>query len=158
MKGFSFSLAKNTELIEHEEGFFLFSRQPIRALRVNESLFKLLQRVTAGEGFSDGEILNTLFSLTGKGYLNLEQIGETEEYPVVSIIIPVRDQPVYLVDCLASLEELDYPADRLEIIVVDDGSRKQAAQFVSSEKVKIIRFDESKGPASARNTGAAKAA
>jgi mycofactocin system glycosyltransferase len=69
----------------------------------------------------------------------------------------VRDQPVDLVDCLMSLEEIDYPIDRLEIIVVDDGSKKAAAQFVSSERVKIIRNDKSQGQAAARNTGAEKA-
>lgn len=48
--------------------------------------------------------------------------------PLVSIIIPMRNEASYIDGCLASVLDSDYPQDKLEILVVDgmseDGSRK----------------------------------
>ena len=43
--------------------------------------------------------------------------------PFVAIIVLTWNQRDLTLDCLASLAEMDYPADRLQIIVVDNGSR-----------------------------------
>ena len=40
----------------------------------------------------------------------------------VAIVIPTWNQQDLTVDCLNSLVSVDYPADRLSIIVVDNGS------------------------------------
>lgn len=167
MKGFGFSLAADTFLREDPDDYFLLSRQPIKILRVNESLFNLLKHIQDGGELSDfanqnpgldaGNLLSVLMSLVAKGYLKLEKTAEIEEYPHVSIIIPVRDQPEDLVECLQSLENLDYPRDRLEIIVVDDGSRKQVSDIITSPDTSIIRQEESIGPAACRNIGAENA-
>ena len=42
--------------------------------------------------------------------------------PLISIIVPVYNQPQGINDTLESLLKLDYPQDRIEIIVVDNGS------------------------------------
>ena len=42
--------------------------------------------------------------------------------PSVSIVVPTRDRPLALARCLAAIERLDHPAERLEVVVVDDGS------------------------------------
>jgi glycosyltransferase involved in cell wall biosynthesis len=39
-----------------------------------------------------------------------------------SIIIPTRNRPQPLIDCLKSLAQIGYPRDRFEVIVVDDSS------------------------------------
>jgi mycofactocin system glycosyltransferase len=77
-----------------------------------------------------------------------------DEFPAVSAIIPVKDQPNDLIECLKSLQDLDYPRDKLEIIVVDDGSEKAVSGMVDSPDVKIIRQDETQGQAACRNLGA----
>jgi mycofactocin system glycosyltransferase len=164
MEGFGFSLADNTCLREDHEGYFLHSRLPLRILRINESLFRLLQHIREGgslsgfvvenPGLNEGHLLRVLLSLSSRGYLKLEKIAEIEQYPVVSVIIPVRDQPDDLLECLQSLDGLNYPADRLEIIVVDDGSEKDVSQVVDSKNVRVIRQAESKGQAACRNIGA----
>ena len=46
--------------------------------------------------------------------------------PAVSIIIPTRDGWNFLAPCLASLERTDWPPEKLEIIVVDNGSTDPA--------------------------------
>lgn len=49
--------------------------------------------------------------------------------PFVSIIVPCRNEIKYILPCLQSLLENDYPEDRVEIIVVDgmsdDGTWEQ---------------------------------
>jgi mycofactocin system glycosyltransferase len=167
MKGFGFSLAADTCLREDPDGYFLVSRRPARILRLNESLYRLLVHVRDGGGLADYAGLNpgldekklllTALSLVAGGYLKLERIAEIEEYPTVSVIIPVKDQPQDLVECLQTLESLDYPQERLEIIVVDDGSQKEVSGIVASPAVKTIRHDVSQGQAACRNIGAENA-
>ena len=41
------------------------------------------------------------------------------ELPFVTIVIPVRNEERILGQCLESIAALDYPQDRLEVIVAD---------------------------------------
>jgi GT2 family glycosyltransferase len=43
--------------------------------------------------------------------------------PLVSFVIPVRNDASRLACCLRSIRNADYPEDRIEIVVVDNGSR-----------------------------------
>jgi len=166
-EGFGFSLADNTYLRADPDGYLLLSHLPLRILRLNNSLFNLLKHIRDGDelseffsqnpGINPGNILKVLLSLVSRGYLKLESIAAIAEYPRVSVIIPVRDQSDDLLECLQSLKNLNYPKDRLEIIVVDDGSQKDISQIITNENIKVIRHNESKGPAACRNTGAENA-
>ena len=77
--------------------------------------------------------------------------------PYFSIVIPTYNRPQSLATCLASLEKLDYPRDRFEVIVVDDGSKisldDAIAPFYESLNLTLIT-QANAGPATARNTGA----
>ena len=42
--------------------------------------------------------------------------------PYFSVIIPTHARPDRLAACLEALANLDYPRDRFEVIVVDDGT------------------------------------
>ncbi len=44
--------------------------------------------------------------------------------PEFSIIVPTFNRPTQLAACLTALARLDYPRDRFEVVVVDDGSEK----------------------------------
>jgi glycosyltransferase involved in cell wall biosynthesis len=80
--------------------------------------------------------------------------------PFFSIIVPTYNRPAQLKSCLQSLSQLDYPNDRYEVIVVDDGSEEPPDGVVSAflEKININLFTQRNlGPASARNKGAAHA-
>ncbi len=167
MKEFGFSLADTVCLREDPDGYFLLSRLPLRILRLNESLFRLLKHLREGGGLSGfvsqdpgldaGRLLSVLLSLVSKGYLQLERMAEIDDFPRVSVIVPVKDQPEDLVECLQSLSNLDYPKDRLEIIVVDDGSQKVISEVVDSPDVRVIRQAKSRGQAACRNIGAENA-
>ncbi len=54
----------------------------------------------------------------------------TENEPIVSVVVAARDEEQSIGACLASLTELDYPKDKLEIIVVNDQSSDRTADIV----------------------------
>jgi glycosyltransferase involved in cell wall biosynthesis len=76
----------------------------------------------------------------------------------VSVIVPTRDRPEALSACLAALVAQTI-ADRLEVIVVDDGSRRAAdvAAVVARHPPARLVAGAGAGPAAARNAGAAAA-
>jgi GT2 family glycosyltransferase len=85
------------------------------------------------------------------------------ELPRFTIVIPTFNRPERLADCLASLARLEYPSDRFEALVVDDGSEpiapvEDAVRAVRDPlTVRLVR-QEHAGPAAARNLGAKSAA
>lgn len=81
----------------------------------------------------------------------------SELSPSVSIVIPTYSRPEQLAVCLQCLAGLDYPRDRFEVIVVDDGGEVPlgpvVAPFRSKLTLSLIRQSNA-GPAAARNAGA----
>ena len=59
---------------------------------------------------------------------SVEQPHRSRPCPSVTVIVPALDRVDNLDDCLAAIGCVDYPADRLEVIVVDDGSTDAAAR------------------------------
>ena len=76
----------------------------------------------------------------------------------LSVIVPTRDRPEALSACLDALAR-QTAADRLEVIVVDDGSRRAAdvAAVVDRHPPARLVRGRGAGPAAARNDGAAQA-
>lgn len=82
------------------------------------------------------------------------------ERPFVSVVIPTYNRPGQLAACLDSLTRLDYPADRFEVVVVDDGSATPLDGVVDavSDRVDLrLHRQRNAGPAAARNAGAERA-
>jgi len=80
--------------------------------------------------------------------------------PSISIVVPTYSHPGRLADCLRSLSGLDYPRDRLEVIVVADGGEAPLdtvlAPYRPDLALSLVR-QANAGPAAARNTGAERA-
>lgn len=77
-----------------------------------------------------------------------------------SIIVPTRDRPGALLDCLKAMEQLDFSRGAFEIIFVDDGSLSLLSPIVESFRDSLqLRFfrQANAGPAAARNFGARQA-
>jgi len=76
--------------------------------------------------------------------------------PFISIVIPTYGRPAKLLRCLEAIGRLRYPADRFEVIVVDDGSPVPVAPSIAALSqpfnMNVIR-QENRGPAVARNFG-----
>ena len=63
--------------------------------------------------------------------------------PLVSIILPIRNEARYIARCLQAVLTQDYPRDRIEILVVDgmseDGTREMVARFAAQDpRVQLI--------------------
>lgn len=75
-----------------------------------------------------------------------------------SIIIPTYNRPMQLDSCLASLARLDFPKDRYEVVVVDDGGATSMETIVEPYRQIMnmtLLVQENAGPAVARNNGVA---
>lgn len=81
--------------------------------------------------------------------------------PAVSVVVPTCGRPRELARCLEALARQDYPRDRYEVVVVDDGSDPPVAPWTdpagSGLRVRWLRQPNA-GPAAARNAGARAAA
>jgi GT2 family glycosyltransferase len=82
------------------------------------------------------------------------------QLPHFSIVVPTYNRPEQLAACLRALAHLDYPRERFEVIVVDDGSEEPLDAVVEPRRgelaLALVRQSNS-GPAAARNTAAAMA-
>lgn len=77
-------------------------------------------------------------------------------FPSVSIVMAVHNEEHALPAKLANLAELDYPEDKLEIVVVSDGSSDatiQVLQAHGTNRVRAIVSPEHQGKACALNQG-----
>lgn len=57
---------------------------------------------------------------------------EKLELPVVTAVIPVHNHQQWVAGAIDSITHQDYPADKLRIVVIDDGSRDDSARMVES--------------------------
>jgi GT2 family glycosyltransferase len=89
--------------------------------------------------------------------VSFQELYSTISQPYFSIVIPTYNRPQLLTACLASLTKLDYPRDRFEVIVVDDGSKLSLKDAIAlfQESLHLTLISQvNAGPATARNTGA----
>lgn len=76
----------------------------------------------------------------------------------VTVVVPTKDRPRYLLRCVdLVLGQVDVD---LDVVVVDDGSvtplieHPSLRRLLCDRRVRVVRHDESRGVAAARNTGA----
>jgi len=79
--------------------------------------------------------------------------------PSVSVIVLNWNGRDHLRECLRSLEALDYPAEKLEIVVLDNGSADGSVEYVQGTHpgVKLLRNEKNLGFAGPNNRAAAEA-
>lgn len=88
-----------------------------------------------------------------------EAPNDFEDRPFISIVVPTRNRAHRIVDCLKSLLTQNYPADRYEIIVVDDGSADETPLVcfglqTANQKPRFVYIrQKSSGLNVSRNTG-----
>lgn len=79
------------------------------------------------------------------------------EYPLVSIIIPCRNEEKFIGKCLDSVIANDYPKDRLEVLVVDgmseDGTRRVVAGYTQEHPFIRLLNNAKKHATAAFNIG-----
>lgn len=73
--------------------------------------------------------------------------------PKISIIVPNYNDASKLSACIQSLLDLNYPKDKVEIIIVDNGSTDNSMQIIKTFPVKLLTEKDVKGSYAARNLG-----
>ena len=80
-------------------------------------------------------------------------------FPFTSVIIPNYNGKALLAGCLPALQQQIYPAERFEVIVVDDASSDGSAQWLAREfpAVRVVTLAQNRGFIAACNAGVAAA-
>jgi len=81
---------------------------------------------------------------------------DDDELPAVSLIIPAHNEEAALPAKLINLVELDYPADRLEVIFVSDGSSDRTNEILKGAeqpRLRLVELPWHGGKSSALNHG-----
>ncbi|MDO9068879.1 MAG: mycofactocin biosynthesis glycosyltransferase MftF [Deltaproteobacteria bacterium] len=157
----TYRLRHNVELVDRDGECFLMSKSPLCVLRINRSLADLVGRGINGSLITASPAEQCVMEqLTTKGFA--ERVRNVSEQPVampeVSIIIPVMNRAEELRRCLTSLSQISYPQEKIQIIVVDDGSSDDSPQVARQFGALLVPSGGTgRGPAAARNVGAALA-
>lgn len=86
-------------------------------------------------------------------------VASSPQLPTVAVVIPTHNNLSLLLECLESVRALDWSRDRLQIIVVDNGStdRTQPVLQARYPHAQVVRLDTNTGFAPACNRGAREA-
>lgn len=77
--------------------------------------------------------------------------------PHISVIIPAFNEERLLGRCLEALIEQNYPKEKYEILVIDNGSHDNTVQVARKLGVLVFTYKAMQGCAAARHYGASKA-
>src|SRR2546427_12380591 len=85
------------------------------------------------------------------------QLLNRESRPIVSVVMPCRNEEALIASSLDSVEANDFPMDQVEILVVDDGSNDHTREILSSiarqySNIRLVS-NPSQGTPSALNAG-----
>lgn len=149
-----------------EGGGIVLQHSPLRLLRMNASAFSILRKCQSGYRVQAcGEGTKNCLKKTTIPFLDalcqaqiLEWKPPQDKYePFVSIVIPVYNRSHDLRCCLESLNALDYPPSKLEVIVVDDASTDKSTSVAKEFNAKVIVQKYNQGQSAARNRGVKEA-
>src|SRR3989338_6054077 len=80
-------------------------------------------------------------------------------FPKVTVVIPTWNEEKAIVSTIKCILGLDYPRDKIEIIIVDDKSKDNTVEVVNEfifktrvKNVRLIEHEKNKGKAGAVNT------
>jgi GT2 family glycosyltransferase/glycosyltransferase involved in cell wall biosynthesis len=85
--------------------------------------------------------------------------AESQKLPSASVVIVTWNGKEHLGPCLSSLTASHYPADRLEIVVVDNGSTDGTVEWITREhpKVRVVPLASNQGFTGGNTAGVAAA-
>ena len=165
----SYRLRENVRYFQdHGRPLFLLS-YPLQAVRLHPAWIPVGERFSPGEFVPLSELSALLVEKAGdrlrlflddlvrKGFLDSCGVLPLSPVSMVSVIIPVHNRPDEIRSCLEALLRIDYPREKVEILVVDDASTDRTPEVVSGFPVTLIRLSKNKQAPFCRNLGARRA-
>jgi hypothetical protein len=67
---------------------------------------------------------------------------KSPELPLVSVVIPVRNDAARLRRCLESVAQSTYPANKIEVLVADNGSSDESPDVATEAGATLLRFPD----------------
>lgn len=92
------------------------------------------------------------------GLRNRRSSDDARDLPTVSLVIPAYDEEKVIADKVANALALDYPRDRLQVIVASDGSTDATAERARAAGASLVLELPPGGKVAALNAGAEQAA
>lgn len=83
--------------------------------------------------------------------------SEDLQWPLVSVSVPAYNEEAQIEELVRSLLQLDYPKDRLQLLIISDGSSDRTDEIVrgyESEGIELLRLEERGGKTKAENAAA----
>ena len=163
-----YRMRKGVRLEKRGDRWLLVSEAPLNIVSVGEKVAHLLracdversiQELTAiVDGLSERAVFQVCEYLRNKAMVEgVPSSGNSGYWPSVTVIIPTRDRKNDLLECLNGVFNVEYPKDKIEVIVVDDGSRDGTADALVPYPCKVVSNGESRGQSYCRNMGASEA-
>ena len=164
---FIYKLRDEVHIVNQADSYLVVSDLPLNAVRMSGAAVRILEscdgmRTLAGIAQRAGsakeeEIFKVCEYFRERGFLEQEPAPSGGLQPSVSVIIPVKNRCEELVECLESVFAQDYPHDRMEVIVIDDGSTDETFDAANRFPVKLFTNPVSRGQSFCRNLGAREA-
>src|ERR1044072_1509986 len=81
--------------------------------------------------------------------------------PSVLILVPCRDEVSLIPETCGSLSQLDYPSEKLQVVLIDDGSTDGTGEAMEQQALSrpgwhVVKFASNFGKAHAMNTALAR--
>jgi len=128
-------------------GSVLVGGAPLTVLRLSEVGARAVDALAAGTTVPPGGDTNRLARRLVDLGLAHPRPPPPRCAPPVTVVIPVRDDPLGLAATLACLGPVD------QVLVVDDGSAEPVALGPQTAPVRVLRLERSRGPGGARQVG-----
>jgi mycofactocin glycosyltransferase len=163
---FTYRLRRRVRIEEQNGAGVVISEIPLNVIRVSLRAARMLRlsdgtrsvgEVADETGASEEQTHALCQYFLRRGVLEIEPAKAGAFTPSVTIIIPVRDRKEELAQCLASVFAQDYPEDKREVIVIDDGSIDGSADLARTFPCAVLSHKKSRGQSYCRNLGARSA-
>ena len=111
--------------------------------------------------FTARRMIFTLAILSAPNKDTQSPSGGPVHLPQILILVPCRDESSMIPDLCQVLSRLDYPAENVQVVLIDDGSTDKTGLLMEQEAASragwhVLRFPSSMGKASAMNTALAR--
>jgi mycofactocin system glycosyltransferase len=153
---------------EHkQDSVLIISETPLNVVRVSPRAAEVLQlcngkrtlrQISEETGIQqEDRVFGICDYFNRRAFLETVPLKTRDYFPSVTIVIPSKDRREALRECLQSVFSQDYPSDKIEITVFDDGSRDGTSGLTELRACRFYTNQESRGQSYCRNFAAKEA-